>query len=48
MRYKIEFTCELPFSNFTPWFTANDELNHTNFEYIEELDVIPVDEQRKE
>lgn len=43
MKVKIEFECEIYPENYTPWFTANDELKHTNLEYIKNLKVFDVE-----
>lgn len=29
MKVKIVFECEIYPTNYTPWFTVNDELKHT-------------------
>lgn len=39
MKVRVEFECEIYSDKYTPWFTANDELIHTNLEYVENLKV---------
>lgn len=43
MKVKIEFECEIYPDKFTPWFTVNDEIIHTNFECVENLKVFDVE-----
>ena len=39
MKIKVEFECEIYPVEYTPWFTVNNELNYTNLDYIESLEV---------
>ena len=39
MKVKVEFECEIYPVEYTPWFTVNDEIVHTNLECVEKLKV---------
>lgn len=39
MHVKVEFECEIYPINYTPWFTVNDELEHTKLDYVDNLRV---------
>lgn len=39
MKVKVEFECEIYSDKYTPWFAVNDEIEHTNFECVENLRV---------
>lgn len=39
MKVKIEFECEIYPEYYTPWFTVNDIIEHTNLECVENLKV---------
>lgn len=43
MKVKVEFECEIYPTNYTPWFTVNDELKHTDFEHINNLTVTDIE-----
>lgn len=39
MKVKVEFECEIYPEYYTPWFTVNDIIEHTNLECVENLRV---------
>jgi len=39
MKVKVVFECEIYPIEYTPWFTVNDELKHTNLDYVDNLSV---------
>ena len=39
MKVKVVFECEIYPTDYTPWFTVNDELKHTDFDCVENLKV---------
>lgn len=39
MKVKVEFECEIYSDKYTLWFAVNDEIEHTNFECVENLRV---------
>ena len=43
IKVKVEFECDVDITRFTPWFTVNDELQHTNLEDIDNLKVFDVE-----
>lgn len=43
MKVRVEFECEIYSDKYTPWFAVNDEIEHTNFERVENLKVFNVE-----
>lgn len=39
MKVRVEFECEIYSDKYMPWFAVNDEIEHTNFECVENLKV---------
>lgn len=39
MKVKVVFECEIYPTDYTPWFTVNDELKHTGFDCVNNLSV---------
>ena len=39
MKVKVEFECDIYPLDYTPWFTVHDELEHTNLDYVNNLNV---------
>lgn len=47
MKVKVVFECEIYPTNRAPWFTVNDELKHTGFDYVENLSVFDAETGEK-
>lgn len=43
MKVKVDFEYDVDITRFTPWFSVNDELQHTNLENIDNLKVFDVE-----
>ena len=39
MKVKVSFECEVYSTEYTPWFAVDNELNHTNLEQVNNLQV---------
>ena len=46
MKVKVIFECEI-YSEYTPWFTVNNELKHTNLECVEDLKVFVIETDKE-
>lgn len=46
MKVKVEFECEVYAAFSDPWFAVNDELKHTGLDYISNLEVTEIKEEK--
>lgn len=47
MKVKVVFECEIYPTDYTPWFTVNDELKHTGFDCVNNLSVFDAETGEK-